>query len=98
MNERMVEAVPDVDGFHTFNGWHESFKMNYGIRETTTTIAGETGDVPITTVKAWMERLPELIKVCLHEDILNMDERGLFFKTLPQKGLAEKEKKGQGGK
>ena len=27
-----------------------------------------------------------------------MDELGLFFKTLPQKGLAEKWKKGRGGK
>ena len=48
-------------------------------------------DVPITTVKAWMERLPL-------EDVLNMDELGLFCKTLPQKGLVEKEKKGRGRK
>ena len=64
----------------------------YGIRETTTVISGEAGEVPITTVKAWMERLPELVKGYSHEDVLNMDELGLLFKTLPQKELIEKGK------
>ena len=31
------------------------------------------------------------------EDVLNMDEVGLFFETLPQKGLIEKGKKERGG-
>ena len=70
----------------------------YGIRETTTVISGEAGEVPITTVKAWMERLPELVKGYSYEDVLNMDELGLFFKGLPQKGLVEKRKKGRGRK
>ena len=56
----MVEAVPELDRFHTIDGWLESLKMSYGIQETITTIAGEAGNVPITTVKAWIERLPEL--------------------------------------
>ena len=61
-------------------------------------IASQAGDVPITMVKAWMERLPEFIKGNLPEDTLNMDELALFFKTAPQKDLAEKGKKSQGGK
>ena len=72
--------------------------MSYGIRETTTTMAGEASDVPITKVKAWMERFAELIKGYLPEDILNMDELKLFFKTLLPKGLVEEGKKGRGGK
>ena len=92
----MLGVAPELDEFTAPNGWLESFKISYGIRETT--IAGEAGDVPITTVKAWMERLPELIRGYSPEDILNMDELGLFFKTLPQKGLVEKDKKGRGGK
>ena len=43
---------PELDGFHASNGWLDSFKTTYGIRETTTVISGEAGDVPITTVKA----------------------------------------------
>ena len=50
------------------------------------------------TVKAWLERLPELIKDYSPENIINMDELGLFFKALPTKGLVEKGKKGRGGK
>ena len=65
----------------------------YEIRETTTVISGEAGDEPITTVKAWMERLPELVKGCSPEDVLYMNELELFFMTLPQKGLVEKGKK-----
>ena len=53
-----------------------TFETTYGIR-----------DVPITTVKAWVERLPELAKGYSLEDVLKMDKLGLFFKTLPQKDL-----------
>ena len=63
MKEKMIKTNPELDGFHASNRWLESFKTTYGIRETTTVISGEAGDVPITTaVKAWMERLPELAK------------------------------------
>ena len=47
---------------------------------------------------ATMERLVELVKGYSFEDVLNIDELGLIFKTLPQKGLAEKGKKGRDGK
>ena len=72
--------------------------MSYGIRGTTTAMAGEGGDAPITAVKAWMERIPELIKGHLSDDILKMDELGLFVKRLLQKSLVEKEKKGRNRK
>ena len=45
-----------------------------------------------------MEILPELVKGYSLEDMLNMDELGLFFKILPQKRLVEMGKKGRGGK
>lgn len=98
MKEKMMGVVPELEDFSASNGWLESFKTMFGIRQTTTTIAGEAGDVSVTTVRAWMERLPELTKDYSPENILNMDELGLFFKTLPEKGLVEKGKKGRGGK
>ena len=75
MKEKMTETNPELDGLHASNGWLESFKLMYGIQETTTVITGEAGDVPITTVKAWMERLPKLVKGYLLENVnvLNMD-------------------------
>ena len=85
--EKIIETNPELNGFHVSNRWFESFKTTYGIRKRTSVISGEAGDVAIITVKAWMERLPELVKGYSHEDVLNMDELGLLFKTLPQKEL-----------
>ena len=39
-----------------------------------------------------MERIPELVRGYKLEDIWNMDEFGLFFKLLPDKGLIKKAK------
>ena len=65
-------------------------KTAYGIRETL--IIGEANDVSIPTVKSWIERIPELVRGYKLGDIWNMDELGLFFKLLPDKGLIEKAK------
>ena len=35
------------------NGWLKNFKKHFGLRQIR--IVGEAGDVPITTIKAWME-------------------------------------------
>ena len=51
---------PELKGFHASNGWLEPFKKIHGIREDR--ICGEGDDVPIVTVKAWSERLPDIIK------------------------------------
>ena len=37
-----------------------------------------------------MERLPEIIQGYSANDIPNMNESGLFFKALPDNGLAKK--------
>ena len=50
------------------------------------------------TIQSWIERLPELTAECELKDIWNMDELGLFFKALPEKGLVQKSKKCKGGK
>ena len=71
-------------------------KSCYGIRETR--ITGEAGDVSVSTVRSWIERLSELVKGYRLEDVWNMDEFGLFFKLFPDKGLIEKTKSKKGGK
>ena len=52
------------------------------MREPTTVKSGKAGDVPIITIKAWMERFLELVKGYSFEDEINMNELELFFKTL----------------
>ena len=56
-------------------------------------LCGESDEVFTTTIQAWIERLPELCQDYEPRNILNLDELGLFFKALPEKGLAEKAKK-----
>ena len=82
--------------FEASNGWLEHFKKRFGLRQTR--IVGEEWNVPITTIKAWMERLPENIQGYSADDIWNMDESGLLFKALPDAGLAKKIKKFKSGK
>ena len=55
-------------------------------------LLGEADDVSIPTVISWIERIPKLIRGYKLEDIWTMDELGLFFKLLPNKGLIEKVK------
>ena len=45
-----------------------------------------------------MERLPSIVSGFEPKDIWNCDETGLFWKALPDKGLAEKKKACKGGK
>ena len=52
------EEGQSFQDFTASNGWLESFKDSYGIRETR--IVGEGDDVSVMTVKFWLERLPEL--------------------------------------
>ena len=61
-------------------------------------MCGEADEVSTTTIQAWIERLPELCQDYEPRNILNLDELGLFFRALPEKGLAEKTKKSKSGK
>ena len=65
-----------------------TLQKSFGLRQTR--IVGKAGDVPITTIKAWMEWLPETIQGYSADDIWNIDESGLFLKALPDTGLAKR--------
>ena len=47
----------------------------------------------MTTIEAWIERLPELCQGYEPQNILNMDELELFFMVLPENGLTEKKQR-----
>ena len=78
------------------NGWLKMFKLTYGLCKTR--ITGEADDIPKMTIQSWIERLPELTSGCELRNIWNMDELDLFFKALPEKGLAEKSVRRKGDK
>ena len=74
--------------FRASNRQLEHFKKCFGLRQSRK--VGEAGGIPVTTIKAWIERLPEIIQGPSADDTWNMDESGLFFKALPNTGLAKK--------
>ena len=83
-------------GFIASNGWLDSWKQTYEVREKR--LYGEADEVSTTTTQAWIEWLTELYEDSKPLNILNFDELGLIFKALPEKGLSEKTKKSKGGK
>ena len=62
------------------------------------TISGESVDESGLTVDSWKERLPEIVQGYSNEDIWNLDESGVFWKALPDKGFGQKVKECKGGK
>ncbi|XP_003745214.1 tigger transposable element-derived protein 6-like [Galendromus occidentalis] len=85
-----------VAEFSASNGWLDSFRKRRNI--VFKSLCGESGDVDQTVVSDWLKRLPDLIKEYEVKDIFNMDETGLFFRSLPNKSLVEKGKQCRGGK
>ena len=63
---------------------------------------GKLGQSTLTavtaTVDSWKERLPELVAGYSRDDIWNIDETGLFWKALPDRGFGVKGKDCKGGK
>ena len=81
--------------FKGTNGWFGKWKERYNIKQAT--VCGESGDVQLSTVDSWKERLPEIVQGYKKEDILNMDETGIFWRALPDKGFGERGKACKGG-
>lgn len=65
-----------LDGIVSSGGWLETWKSHRGIRKTR--ITGEANDIPATTEKAWIERIPELIKGYELQNICEMSKSGLL--------------------
>ena len=82
--------------FTASNDWLEKFKQTYRLPETR--ITGEAHDIPKMNIESWTERLPELTSGYELRNTWDMDELGLFIKSLLEKGLVEKSKRHKGGK
>ena len=102
MGPQLIEKAKQIDSslgkqkFTRSNGWLEKWKRKYNIKELR--ISGESGDVEGPTVDSWLERLPELVTGYAQNNIWNMDETGLFWKVLPDRGFGLKGKQCREGK
>ena len=93
---KMIANALGKSDFKGSQGWLEKWKKRFAIKQVK--ICGESGDVQGQTVDSWKERIPELIRGYSTDDIWNMDETGLFFRALPDRGFAEKSQSCKGGK
>ena len=102
MGPQLIEKAKQIvkclgkDDFKGSNGWLEKWKKRFNIKQLR--ISGESGDVQGPTVDSWKERLPELVAGYTRDDIRNIDETGLFWKALPDRGFGMKGKECKGGK
>ena len=102
MGPQLVEKAGQIaqqlgkSSFKGSNGWLEKWKKRYNLKQLK--ISGESGDVRGETVDSWKERLPEIIAGYDKDNIWNMDETGVFFKALPDRGFGVKGKECRGGK
>ena len=83
-------------GFKGSRGWLEKWKKRYNVKQVK--VCGESSDVRGETVDSWKERLPEIIDGYEQNDIWNMDETGVFWQALPDRGFGQKGKQCFGGK
>ena len=84
----LTKKILNKDELATFtasNCWLEECKLTYGLRKTR--ITGKVDDIPKMTIQSWIERLTELTSGYELRNIWNMDELGLFFKALREKGI-----------
>ena len=93
---REIASRLGVEDFKASNGWLDRWKKKHHLRKMT--ISGESGEVSGLTVDSWKEHLPEIVQGYNSEDVWNLDETGVFWKALPDKGFGQKVKECKGGK
>lgn len=81
--------------FKGSRGWLDKWKKCYNVKHLK--ICGESGDVHGETVESWKERIPGIIQGYEKEDVWNMDETGIFWRALPERGFGQKSRSCKGG-
>ena len=98
LSEKAKEIAVQL-GFNALrasNGWFDRWKKKHNIKKMT--ISGESGDVSGSTVSSWQKRLPEIVRGYGVEDVWNLDESGVFWQALPDKGFGQQVRQCKGGK
>ncbi|GBM30586.1 hypothetical protein AVEN_111156-1 [Araneus ventricosus] len=82
---------PGIENFSVTNLWLDRFRIRNNI--TCRSLCGETADVDPSSCEGWQERLPLVLAGYDDKVILNMDEKTLFFRALPNKIIQKHDSK-----
>jgi hypothetical protein len=74
-----------IEDFKASDGWLNSFRNRHNIQWLK--VCGESADVDPEVATEYKLRLPDMLSTYDDNDIFNCDEKGLFFKILPDKTL-----------
>lgn len=82
----------DKDAQNFTNGWLEKFKRRNNIRKFM--LHGEASSAPLASLPEARTRLQAIISGYDLDDVYNVDETALFFRTIPNQTLGKKAKAG----
>jgi hypothetical protein len=85
---KIIAVQLNTDNFSASSGWVSRFKDRHGL--VFKKLAGESAEVSVESIDAWLESLPSLLGVYEPCDVYSADETGLFFNVLPDRTLAYK--------
>ena len=74
-----------LENFTASNGWLESFASRYQLNMSK--LHGESAEVDEQICDQWKSQLPTICKDYKLENIYNVDETGIFFRTVPDKSF-----------
>jgi transposase len=85
---KIIAAQLNIDNFIASSGWISRFKNRHGL--VFKKQAGESAEVSVESIDAWLESLPSLLEGYKPRDVYNADEIGKFFNVFPDRTLAYK--------
>jgi hypothetical protein len=96
---KLWNALPQYQGKERpkfSNGWLDGFQKRFNIKEYVTHGEAASAEIDKPDAITQMEKVRHLVIEYDPDDVLNMDETGLFWKLIPDRTLATKA--GSGGK
>ncbi|KAI0990930.1 hypothetical protein K3495_g17257, partial [Podosphaera aphanis] len=86
--QRLPQYTPEMEEPKWSNGWLESFKKKFNIKQYVQYGEGAAADINSDANIAQITKLRDLCSRYPEIDIFNMDETGLFWKMAPTRSLA----------
>ena len=92
----LIAMELNLDDFQASQGWLQSWLKREGL--SWSLLCGESASVSQEVVDDFSNRIPEITEGYKPEDIFNMDESALFYRSLPNRSFAPKGSKSHGGR